>query len=151
MNAFFAGAAGALAVLFIAAVVRRALRRRWRRAGRLGARHVLRRIGARPDQERAVLAETDALAEALHALRGDARGLGEELAGLIASPAVGADRVAATLDAHLARARELRTRFAEAFSRIHAALDPSQRARLAALLRSGPRRHGCGRWRGAHA
>src|SRR5512132_2262009 len=141
MSAFLSGAAGALTVLFLAAVVRRALWRRWRhRGGRLGARHVLRRIGARPEQERAVLAETDALGAALRELRGDALGLRADLADLIAAPAVDAGRVAAALDARLARARELRARFAEALARIHATLDPAQRARLAELVRSGPRR-----------
>jgi Spy/CpxP family protein refolding chaperone len=152
MNAFLSGAAGALTVLFLAALVRRALWRRWRRGGRFGARHVLRRIGARPEQEQAVLAETDALGEALHALRGDAMGLREDLAALIAAPAVDPGRVAAALDARLSRARELRSRFAEALSRIHATLDPEQRARLAELVRSGPRGRGCGgRWRATHA
>ena len=144
MTAFLSGAAGALAVLFLAALVRRALWRRWRRGGRLGARHVLRRIGARPDQEKAVLAETDALADALRELRGDAFGLREDLAELIASQALDPGRVAAALDARLARARELRVRFAEALSRIHATLDPEQRARLAELVRFAGRRHGCG-------
>ena len=151
MNAFLSGAAGALAVLFLAVLVRRALWRRWRGRGRFGARHVLRRIGARPDQEKAVLAETDALAEALAALRGDARALREDLADLIAAPAVDPERVASALDARLQHARELRARFAEAVSRIHAALDPAQRAALAELVRYGPRRHGCGRWQRAHA
>ncbi|HEY6006243.1 MAG TPA: periplasmic heavy metal sensor [Anaeromyxobacter sp.] len=146
MNAFLSGAAGALAVLFLAALVRRALWRRWRRGGRFGARHVLRRIGARPEQEKAVLSETDALAEALRELRGDALGLREDLAELIASPALDPGKVAAALDARLAKARELRARFADALSRIHATLDPAQRAQLADLLRSGPHRHGCGRW-----
>jgi hypothetical protein len=151
MTAFLSGAAGALAVLLLAGLVRRAAWRRWRRGGRFGARRVLRRLGARPEQERAVLAETDALAEALGALRGDARALREDLAELLAAPAVDPDRVAAALDARLERARELRGRFAEAVARIHAALDPGQRAELAALVRSGSRRHGCGRARGAHA
>lgn len=151
MTAFLWGAAGALTVLVLAGIARRAAWRRFRHGGRFGARWVLRRIGARPDQERAVLAETDALAEALHALRGDARALREEVADLVAAPSLDPARVAEVLDARLARARELRTRFGEALSRIHAALDPSQRAELAALVRSGPRRHGCGRFRGAHA
>jgi Spy/CpxP family protein refolding chaperone len=146
MTAFLSGAAGALAVLFLAALARRALWRRWRRGGRFGARHVLRRIGARPDQEQAVLAETDALAAALRELRGDAFALRDDLAELIASPALDPGRVAAALEARLARARELRARFAEALSRIHATLDPAQRTRLAELVRSGGRRHGCGRW-----
>jgi uncharacterized membrane protein len=150
MNAFLWGAAGALAILSLAALLRRALWRRWRTGGRVGARHVLRRIRARPEQERAVLAETDALAQALQALRGDARALRVDLADLIAAPALDAGRVDAALDARLARLAELRGRFAEAVSRIHALLDPAQRAALAELVRSGPRHARCGA-RGAHA
>lgn len=150
MNAFLSGAAGALAVLFFAGLVRRVLWRRWRHGSRFGARRVLRRIGARPDQERAVLAETDALGEALGALRGDARALREDLAELITAPAVDPGRVAEALDARLGRVRELPSRLAEAISRIHAALDPAQRTALAELVRYGPR-HGCGHHRRAHA
>lgn len=149
MNAFLWGAAGALTILFLAGITRRLVWRRWRGRGRFGARHVLRRIGATPDQERTVLAEADALLEALHALGADARALRADLADLVAGPAVDSARVADALDARLARVSALRARFAEALSRIHAALDPAQRTALAELIRSGPR--GCGRWRGAHA
>jgi uncharacterized membrane protein len=110
---------------------------------------VLRRIGATPEQERAVLAETDALAEVLSALRRDAGALRADLAELLAAPSLDAARVGAALDARLGRAAELRTRLAEAVARVHAALGPDQRERLAALVREGP--HGrCGR-RAAHA
>jgi uncharacterized membrane protein len=149
MSPFLSGAAGAVTVLLVAGLARRAMWRRWRR-GRGGARHVLRRIGATPEQERAVLAETDALAEALHALRADARQLRGDLAEFLAAPALDAARVSATLDARLGRVGELRTRVAEAVARIHAALGPEQRARLAELVRAGP--HGrCHSARAAHA
>jgi hypothetical protein len=150
MTAFLSGAAGALAVLFLAVLLRRALWRRWR--GRApGARHVLRRIGARPEQERALLAEVEAVTDVLRALRGDAGTLRGELADLIAGPEAAPARVAAALDARLARLGELRSRFAEAVSRVHSALDPAQRQRLAELVRFGPHRAGCGHRHGAHA
>jgi len=146
MSSFVTGALGALTVLVGAALVRRAAWRRWRHG--FGARHVLRRIGATPEQERAVLAETDALAAELGALRRDAGALRADLAELLAAPSLDAGRVAAALDARLGRAGELRGRLAERVARIHAALGPDQRARLAALVREGP--HGrCGRH--AHA
>jgi hypothetical protein len=151
MNSFVSGALGALTVLVGAAIARRAAWRHFsRRHGRFGARRVLRRIGATPEQEREVLVETDALAEVLGALRTDARGLRADLAELLAQDAVDPARVAAALDARLARASELRTRAAQAFAKVHAALGPEQRARLAALVREGP--HGrCGRAHAAHA
>lgn len=149
MSSFVSGALGALTVLVAAGIARRAAWHRWRRhGGRFGARRVLRRIGATPEQERAVLAETDALAEVLGALRRDAGALRGDLAELLASPSLDPARVGAALDARLSRAGELRARLAEAVARIHAALGPEQRARLAALVREGP--HGrCGRHRHA--
>jgi Spy/CpxP family protein refolding chaperone len=147
MNSFVSGALGALTVLVAAAVARRAAWHRFRHhRGRFGARRVLRRIGATPEQEREVLAETDALAEVLHALRADARGLRADVAELLAQDAVDPARVAAALDARLGRAKELRARAAQSFAKVHAALGPEQRARLAALVREGPFAHGhCGR------
>jgi hypothetical protein len=149
VSSFLWGALGAAAVLSLAAVARRAAWRRLSRRPLGGARHLLRRIGATPEQERAVLAETDALAEALGALRQDARALRGDLADLLAAPALDPARVAAALDARLARAGELRTKLAGALARVHAALGPEQRARLAALVRSGP--HGRCRGRPGHA
>ncbi len=146
MTPFLSGAFGALTVLFVGALARRAAWRRFGRGhhGRYGPRRLLRRIGATPDQERAVLAETDALAEALSALRHDAGGLRTELADLLAAPALDAARVAAALEARLGRVAELRERLAGAIARVHAALGPEQRSRLAALVREGPH-HRCGR------
>lgn len=150
MTAFLSGALGAVAVLFLLALVRRAAWRGMRRHGRARLGRLLRRLDARPEQEQAIRAEADALSEAFLALRGDARGLRGELADLLAAPAVDAARVREVLDARLARMEALRARFAEALARVHDALDPAQREALAAIVRHGPR-HGCGRPRGAHA
>jgi Spy/CpxP family protein refolding chaperone len=152
MSPFVSGALGAVTVLAAAALVRRAA---WRRLSpdhrrRFVPRRLLRRIGATPEQEKAILAETDALASLAFALRGDAAALREDLAQLLVEPAVDSARVAAALDARLGKAAELRTRLAEAVSRIHAALGPEQRARVAELVRFGPHR-GCGGRRFSHA
>jgi hypothetical protein len=144
MSSFLWGAFGAAAVLSLAALARRAA---WRRLHRTphGARHLLRHIGATPEQERAVRAETDALAEALRGLREDGRALRSDVADLLAEPALEPERVSAALDARLARAGALGAQLAGSVARIHAALGAEQRARLAALVREGPR----GRCRGA--
>jgi uncharacterized membrane protein len=151
MTSFLSGALGAVAVLSLAALARAAAFRRLRRRGPAHAARLLRRIGASPDQERAVRAELDALSEAFLALRADARPLRGDLADLLASPALDAARVREKIDARLANLEALRARVAEAIARVHAVLDPAQRERLAAMLRVGPRRGGCGRMRGAHA
>jgi uncharacterized membrane protein len=138
MTSFFSGALGALAVLFLAAVFRRAAWRRMRGRGPARLGWLLRRIGARPDQERAVRSEAEALSEAFLSLRGDARALRGDLADLLAAPELDAARVSAALDARLARTDALRARFAEAMARVHAALEPAQREALAAMVRHGP-------------
>ena len=143
MSPFVSGALVALTVLVAAGLARRAAWRRLARHRRFGPRRVLRRIGATPEQERAVLAETDALADVLGALRTDARALRGDLAELLASPSLDAGRVTAALDARLGKAAELRTRLADAIARVHAALGPEQRARLAALVREGPHGSHC--------
>lgn len=150
MTPFVSGALGALAVLFLAALVRRAAWRRLRRRGPARLGWLFRRLGARPEQERAVRAEADALSEAFLAVRGDARALRGDLADLLASSELDPARVSAALDARLARMDALRVRFAEAVARVHATLDPPQREALAAMVRHGPHRAGCGRMR-AHA
>ncbi|ACL66705.1 hypothetical protein A2cp1_3371 [Anaeromyxobacter dehalogenans 2CP-1] len=153
MSSFLSGALGAVVVLLAAGVVRAAAFRRWRRHGhgQVRAGWLLRRIGASPDQERAVRAELDALSEAFRALRADAHPLRGDLADLIVAPGLDATRVREAIEARLASASALRARVAEAVARVHDVLDPAQRERLAILLREGPRRHGCGGVHGAHA
>ena len=151
MTPFLSGALGALTVLVGAGIARRAAWRRFGRHRRMGPRFVLRRIGATPEQERAVLAETDALTELLSAMRSDARALRADLADLLTADAIDPARVAAALDKRLSRASELRTRVADAVAHVHAALGPEQRVRLAEMVRHGPRA-GCGhRSHAAHA
>ncbi|WP_237757778.1 Spy/CpxP family protein refolding chaperone [Anaeromyxobacter sp. PSR-1] len=151
MSSFLSGALGALAVLLAAGLVRAAAFRRWRHRGPARAGWLLRRIGATPEQERAVRAELDALSEAFRALRADAHPLRGDLADLIVAPTLDALRVREAIDARLASASALRARVAEAIARVHGVLDPTQRERLAILLHEGPRRHGCGRMHGGAA
>jgi Spy/CpxP family protein refolding chaperone len=143
--AFLSGALGAIAVLFLLALVafgrfhRR--RRRWlagRGRGRLG--FLLARLDARPEQRAVLSEEADALHEAFAALRTDARALRAELADLIVASELDASRVRAALDGPFARLEAARARAEAALARAHATLDPAQRAVLADLVRCGPRR-----------
>jgi hypothetical protein len=147
MSSFLSGALGALTVLAAAGVARAAAWRRWRhhrhgpgRGGRI-ASHVARRIGAGPEAEKVLAAEADALASELSGLRADGAALRAELADLLAAPTLDADRARAALEARLARLGDVKARLAEALARVHAALGPAERERLAALVRSGPRGH----------
>jgi hypothetical protein len=139
MSPFAAGALGAVAVLLLAGLVRRA---RWRRLHRLGRgpwflRRLFYRLGTRPEQEAVVFAEAGALGEELRALRLDGRALRAEVADLLAGPAVDPAAVARVLEPRLAKLTALKGRLADALSRTHAALDPAQRSRLADILRGG--------------
>src|SRR5512141_1881051 len=108
MTPFLSGALGAVTVLFLAALVRRAAWRHLRRRGPARLGWLFRRIGARPEQEQAIRAEADALSEAFLALRGDVRGLRGDLADLLAAPALDDARVRELLDARLVRTEALR-------------------------------------------
>lgn len=144
MSPFLSGALGAAAVLFAIAVLRRALWIRWARrahGGRLPLRHLFRRLRTRPEQERVITEEADALAGELRALRDGMRSVREELADLVASPGLDAAAVQAAVDARIAALSALRTRMADAAARIHATLEPDQRAALATIVRRGGHRH----------
>jgi hypothetical protein len=146
MTSFAWGALGALAVLLAAALLRRAAWRRFRRARfgpRAGVRILARRLDARPEQERVLEAEADALASEMARARADLAGVRAEIADLLGGPALDAAAVGAAIQARLARLEPVRAHLADAISRVHAALDPAQRARLADLVRSGPHRRRC--------
>lgn len=145
MTPFISGALGALAVLFAVALIRRAMWRHARsvRAGRWPLRFLYRRLRTRPEQERAITAEADALAAEIRTLRADLRSIRDELADLLAAPTVEVTALQAAIDARVARLSALRARFAETLAHVHAALDPEQRATLAALVRQGGDRRRC--------
>jgi Spy/CpxP family protein refolding chaperone len=114
-----------------------AFRRHLRRTGRaFMARRLLRRIDATPEQERLFHEELEALRGTVHGLR---ETLGASRAGL--AQALEADALdAAAAEALFAPALQgleaARTRAAQSLARLHAALAPEQRLRLATLLRS---------------
>jgi uncharacterized membrane protein len=145
MSPFLAGALGALALVLTLGVARRVFwfrrLRRWRAGGALPLRHLFARLGVRPEQEPVLSAEAEALWREAAGLREDGRAAREELAGLFSAEALDAAAVSAALDRRLVRIGALRTRLAEALARVHATLDPEQRARLAALVRHGGFRH----------
>jgi Spy/CpxP family protein refolding chaperone len=149
MSPILAGALGAAALLLTLGAVRRLVwfrrLRRWRGGGRLPMRHLFARLGTRPDQEAVIAAEVEAFWREAASLRGEGPALRGELADLLASEALEAATVSTVLAARLEKLQALRARAAEALARIHAALDPEQRARAVALLRHGRRG-----WRHAH-
>jgi hypothetical protein len=140
------GALGALAVLVLAASVRRARwARRLRRGGaRRGVRFLAARLGAAPEQESVLAAEAEALAEELSRTRADLASVRGELADLLAGPRLEAAQIASAIDARLERLGAVRSRLAQGLARVHSVLEPEQRERLAEMVRSGPHRRRCG-------
>jgi len=160
MSPFVSGALGALAVIVTLRVLRGAFffgrMRRWRQGGRPPLRFLFRRLGTRPEQEQVISKELDALFQEGGALRDDMREGRAELAALFSAEALDAAALSAALDRRMAKVGEVRLRAEAALARVHAALDPAQRAQLAAMLTRGPggmhRRGGCGGRHGhAHA
>ncbi len=145
MSPFVSGILGAVTVLLVAGLVRRALWHRrfrgFRRRGNWFLYRVYRRLGTRPEQEKVLSGEVDALAQELRGLREDARAVRTEMAELLSGPALDAAAVSRALEPRLAKLDAVKTRLAEGLARIHAALEPAQRAELATILRRGPHRH----------
>jgi len=144
MSPFVSGALGAVTVLLLAGLIRRARYfRRFRRSGRGGSwflRRLFRRLGTRPEQERVVSAEADALAAELRRFREEAFALRAEVAEMYGAPALDAEAVSRALDARLSKLEAVKARFAEALARVHAVLDPEQRKAVAGLIARGPGR-----------
>lgn len=138
MSPFVAGALGAVTVLLLAGLVRRAVwHRRFRHGPRRGfmLRRLYRRLRTRPEQEKVLSAEAEALFSELRAFRVDAATLRTDLADLLAGPSLDPGTLSSALDARLEKLKGLKARLAEGLARIHATLDPSQRQELADLMR----------------
>jgi len=126
----------------------------WRRgAGRhgcrgLGRRMLLGRFFSRletsPGQERAIEGALSDLEDEWRKIRQGKRELREDLAAVMREESVDASRMDAALSKHQGAIVGLRSAGIAAFTRVHEALDPQQRRRLADLLVSGGG-HGCGR------
>lgn len=97
-------------------------------------RRVFRRLDTGPGQERLVLTELDALKSSARELRGELRASRADLAAMVRDDSFDRGKVDALFrkqDELLGRMREA---VAESAMRIHAALDPTQKQRLADMI-----------------
>lgn len=141
MSPFLSGALGAAALLLVAGSARHLAWRLGRRRFRgHGVGWLAARIHARPDQEELLRAEAEAIFAELRGVRGELHGGRSALAELLADPAADEAAFDAILSRQGARLERARARVAQGLARVHAALDPTQRAALAALIRRGPQR-----------
>lgn len=115
----------------------------WRRGGRGGPRVFLRavfsRIGARPDQEDAIRAAVDELAESLRPLRGEGRRTRHEIADALRQPSLDEVQMGEMFARHDSALESARKAVVGALAKIHETLDERQRKHLADLVAAGPR------------
>ena len=113
-----------------------------------GRRHmmwaVLARLDLTPAQEKVVRAEMDRLREKARGLKDEGAASRGDMARAVRSEIFDETALADMFVRHDDRLHDLRGEVAGALGRIHAALDPEQRERLADLIEEGPR----GLWRG---
>ncbi|HUS63430.1 MAG TPA: periplasmic heavy metal sensor [Kofleriaceae bacterium] len=118
-----------------------------RRGGRGGGRGMmwaaLARLDLTPAQEKVVRAEVEKVRDKARALKEEAAASRGDMARSIRGESFEEGALADMFVRHDDRMHDLRGEVAGALGRIHAALDPEQRERLASLLEEGPR----GLWR----
>lgn len=109
----------------------------WRR---FMLRQIFERLETTPGQERVILEAADELESALRNMRGEVGRLREDLANAIAGDTFHAEALNEAFARQDQQIASVRQAITSAFSKVHQALDPRQRAILADILRYGPRR-----------
>jgi hypothetical protein len=115
--------------------------RGWHRHGPFGGGAlywVLQRLDTSPGQEKAIRAALSELFAALSQLRPALRGLRSDVAAAFAKDSFQSSDVAVAFSQRDPDLSQAQGALATALGKIHEALDPDQRQRLARLLESGP-------------
>ena len=100
-------------------------------------RYLFRHLDTTPGQEKEIAAALDELVGRAKELRGEGRATRDDVAALIRTESLDEDVLAGIFTRHDDRLREMQQAFGDALARVHQALDPEQRERLAKLLESG--------------
>ncbi len=134
---------GTACLVGLVAMVRQGRRhRRWGRGFGRGPRGFLNGIFSKldtsPSQEKVIVAAVEEVRGALSSLRGEARTTRSDVARMLSSESFDAEHLGAVFSRHDDALREARLAFGAAMGKVHAALDPAQRATLARMLESGP-------------
>ncbi len=106
------------------------------------------RLDATPGQEKEIAAAVEELFAKARELRGEAKASRDDVAKVLRNESLDETQLGELFSRHDDALRELQKAFAGALGRIHAALEPEQRARLAELIESGPRGGFGGPYRG---
>jgi hypothetical protein len=104
---------------------------------------LLRRIDATPAQEKVFRDEVASVLDTAHALRGDLRASGHELALALREENLDRQKLEAVYRKQDQLLSALRQRLSESLGRVHSTLDARQRAELADLLERGGRTACC--------
>ena len=97
-------------------------------------RALYRRLDTTTGQEKEIAAAMQIVEDQARRVRDDARSTRSDLAGLLLTESLDEETLAGVLTRHEERLGEVQRAFADAFARIHIALDPEQRATLAGML-----------------
>jgi len=111
----------------------------WKERGRahfLGA--VFDRLDTTPSQEKEIRGAVEELFERSTDLRREGERSRNDVAALLRTESLDETILGELFARHDERLRDLQKAFADALGRVHQALDPEQRRRLAALIESGP-------------
>jgi Spy/CpxP family protein refolding chaperone len=111
---------------------------RWGGFGLYGLFH---RLDTSPGQEKAIRAAVEELRESLSAFTPELRASRSEVANALRGEVFDARALEGALDGHMVELRSLGSAVATTMAKVHEALDPDQRRRLARMIESGP--HAC--------
>ncbi|HJL15612.1 MAG TPA: Spy/CpxP family protein refolding chaperone [Sandaracinaceae bacterium LLY-WYZ-13_1] len=110
----------------------------WRRGGpRRWLRFLYERLDTTPGQEKEIAAAVEGFVEQARSMKREARTSRDDVAKVLRDDGFDETTLGELFGRHDERVRDLQKAFADALGRVHQALDPEQRQRLAALIESG--------------
>lgn len=114
--------------------------RGWHGSGRRGwLRWLSTKLDATPGQEKEIAAAIDELIAKFRELRREGKASRDDVARILRNESFDETAMGELFSRHDDALRELQKAFAGALGRIHAALEPDQRAKLAEMIESGTR------------
>jgi Spy/CpxP family protein refolding chaperone len=113
----------------------------WRGGPRRFLRFLFEKLDTTPGQEKEISAAVEDFVEQARSLKREGRTSRDEVAELLRTESLDETILGELFGRHDERLRDLQKAFADALGRIHQALDPEQRERLAEMIESG---HGPG-------
>ncbi len=111
----------------------------WRSGPRGPLRWLFEKLDTTPGQEKEIAAAVDEFIEQARALKREGKASRDDVARVLRNESLDETQLGELFSRHDDALREVQKAFAGTLGRIHGALDPAQRAKLADLIESGPR------------